>query len=40
MKKYNWKDDTMNQSVYPEDSEIYSDERFVIFDDGSMRGSH
>ena len=49
MKKYNLKDDTMNESqlqrffkypIYPRDSEIYSDEGFVNIDDGRMGGSH
>ena len=49
MKKYNLKDDTMNESqlqkvysypIYPRDSKIYSDTGFVIFDNGSQRGTH
>ena len=49
MKKYNLKDDTMNESelqrvynysIYPRDSEIYSDKGFVNIDDGSMGGTH
>ena len=49
MKKYNLKDDTMNESelqrvynypIYPPDSKIYSDKGFVNIDNGSMGGSH
>ena len=49
MKKYNLKNDTMNESqlqkiynhpVYPRDSKIYSDKGFVNIDDGRMGGSH
>ena len=49
MKKYKLKNDTMNESqlkkvynnsIYPRDSKIYSDERFVNVNDGSRRGSH
>ena len=49
MKKYNLKNDTMNESelqrvynysIYPRDSEIYSDKGFVNIDDGSMGGTH
>ena len=49
MKKYNLKNDTMNESklqrvyiyrIYPRDSRIYSDKRFVNIDDGRMGGSH
>ena len=49
MKKYNLKDDTMNESelqrvynypIYPRDSKIYSDKRFVNIDNGSMGGTH
>ena len=47
MKKYNLKDDTMNESelqkvynypIYPRDSKIYSDKGFVNIDNGSMGG--
>ena len=49
MKKYNLKDDTINESelqrVYnykrhPRDSKIYSDRGFIFIDDGRMGGSH
>ena len=49
MKKYNSKDDTMNQpelqrvfsyKIYPRDSKIYSDKVFINIDNGSMGGSH
>ena len=49
MKKYNLKNDTMNESqlqrvykypIYPRDSKIYSDKGFVIIENGSMGGSH
>ena len=49
MKKYNSKDDTMNESeiqrnfnypVYPRDSKIYSDKGFVNIDNGSQNGTH
>ena len=49
MKKYNLKNDTMNESqlqkvynyhIYPRDSKIYSDKGFVNIDDGRMGGSH
>ena len=49
MKKYKLKIDTMNESqlqrvydypIYPRDSKIYSDKRFVNIDNGSMGGSH
>ena len=48
MKKYNLKDDTMNESqlqrvykftIYPRDSKIYPDKGFLNFDNGSMGGS-
>ena len=49
MKKYNLKNETMNESqlhgiynypIYPRDSKIYSDKGFVNIDDGSMGGTH
>ena len=49
MKKYNLKNDTMNESelqrvynyrIYPKNSKIYSERGFVDIDDGSMGGSH
>ena len=49
MKKYNLKNDTMNESQsqkvynypkYPRDSKIYSDRVFVIIDNGSQGGTH
>ena len=49
MKKYNLKNDTMNESqlqrvyknpIYPRDSKIYSDRGFVNIDDGRMGGTH
>ena len=48
LKKYNLKDDTMNESdlqriynypIYPRDSKLYSDKGFVNIDDGSLGGS-
>ena len=48
-KKYNLKDDTMNESqlqkvynypIYPRDSKLYSDRGFVNIDNGSQGGSH
>ena len=49
MEKSKLKDDTMNESelqkihnfpIYPRDSNIYSDRRFVNIDNGSQGGSH
>ena len=49
MKKYNLKNDTMNESqlqkiynypIYPRDSKIYSDKGFVNIDDGFRGGTH
>ena len=49
MKKYNLKNDTMNESqlqkvfnypIYPRDSKIYSDRGFVNIDNGSQGGTH
>ena len=49
MKKYNLKNDTMNETqlqrvydypIYPRDSKIYSDKGFVNIDNGSQGGSH
>ena len=49
MKKYNLKNDTMNESqlqkiynypMYPRDSKIYSDKGFVNIDNGSLGGTH
>ena len=49
MKKYKLKDDTMNESqlqkiynfnIYPRDSKLHSDRRFVIIDNGSQGGTH
>ena len=49
MKKYNLKNNTMNESelqrifiypIYPRKSTIYSDLGFVIIDHGSQGGSH
>ena len=49
MKKYNLKNDTMNESqlqkiysysIYPRDSKIYSDKGLVNIDNGSQGGSH
>ena len=49
MKKYNLKNDTMNEielqrvynyNIYPRDSKIYSDKGFVIIDNGSQGGTH
>ena len=49
MKKYNLKNDTMNESqlqkitnypIYPRDSKIYSNKGFVNIDDGQMGGTH
>ena len=48
-KKYKLKNDTMNQSelqknyiysIYPRDSKIYSDKRFINIDNGSQGGTH
>ena len=49
MKKYNLKNDTMNESelqrvykyrIYPRDSKIHSDKGFVNIDNGSQGGTH
>ena len=49
MKKYELKNDNMNESqlqrvynysIYPRDSKIYSDKRFVNIDNGSQGGTH
>ena len=49
IKKYNLKDNTMNESqlqrvynypIYPRDSQIYSDKGFVDIDNGSQGGTH
>ena len=49
MKKYNLKDNTMNESqlqriynnpIYARDSEIYSDRGFVTIDNGFQGGTH
>ena len=49
MKKYNLKNDSMNESqlkktynhnIYPRDSRLYSNRGFVNFDNGSMVGTH
>ena len=49
MKKYNLKNDTMNESqlqkiynypIYPRESKIYSDKGFVNIDNGSLNGTH
>ena len=49
MKKYNLKNDTMNESqlqkiykypIYPRDSKIYSDRGFVNIDNGQKGGTH
>ena len=49
MKKYNLKNDTMNESqlqrvynfrIYPRDSKIKTDKGFVNIDDGSQGGTH
>ena len=49
MKKYNLKNDTMNESelqrivnypIYPRDSKIYTDKAFVNIDNGLRRGTH
>ena len=49
LKKYKLKNDTINESqlqkvyiypIYPKDSKIYSDKRFVNIDNGSQVGSH
>ena len=49
MKKYNLKNDTMNESdlqrvykynIYPRDSKINSDKGFVNIDNGSQSGTH
>ena len=49
MKKYNLKNDTMNETqlqkiynykIYPRDSKIYSDKGFINIDNGSQGGTH
>ena len=49
MKKYNLKNDSMNESqfqksynypIYLRDSKIHSDKRFVNIDNGILGGSH
>ena len=49
MKKYNLKNDTMNESqlqrvynypIYPKNSKIHSEKGFVNIDDGSQGGTH
>ena len=49
MKKYNLKNDTMNESplqkinkypIYPRDSEIFSDKGFVNVNNGAQGGTH
>ena len=49
MKKYNLKNDTMNElqlqkfynhPIYPRDSKIYSDRGFVNIDNGAQGGTH
>ena len=49
MKKYNLKNNTMNEShlqkiynysIYPRDSKIHSDRGFVNIDDGRLNGTH
>ena len=49
MKKYNLKNDTMNElelqrvykyNIYPRDSKIFSDKGFVNIDNGSQGGTH
>ena len=49
MKKYNLKNDTLNEShlqriykypIYPRESKIYSDKGFVKLDTGIMGGTH
>ena len=49
MKKYNIKNDTMDESqsqnvdnylIFPRDSQIYSDKGFIFIDDGSQGGTH
>ena len=49
MKKYNLKNDIMNESqlqkiynykIYPRDSKIYSDKGFINIDNGSQGGTH
>ena len=49
MKKYNLKNDTMNESelqrvynypIYPKNSKIHSDRGFVNIDDGRLGGTH
>ena len=49
MKKYNLKNDTMNESelqrnykypIYPRESKIYSDKGFISIANGSMGGGH
>ena len=48
-KKYHLKNDTMNESqlqkvynyhIFPRDSKIYSDKRFINIDNGSQGGTH
>ena len=48
-KKYNLKNDTMNESqlqktnnypIYPRDSKIYSDKGFIYIDNGERNGTH
>ena len=49
MRKYNLKDDTVNESelqrvynypIYPRDSKVCSDKGFVNIDNGSIGGTH
>ena len=49
MKKYNLRNDTMNESqlqkiynypIYPRDSRIYSNRGFINIDNGSQNGTH
>ena len=49
MKKYNLKNDTMNESdlqrvykfrIYPKDSKLYSDKRFINLDNVPQGGTH
>ena len=49
MKKYNLKDDTMNEyqlqkvynyKIFPRDSQIYSHRGFINIDNGSQGGTH
>ena len=49
MKKYNLKNDTMNESelqrvykyhIHPTNSRLYSDQGFVNIDNGSQGGTH